>query len=73
MTRTTMRTSRFSLLLIVGLLCPAVGCGPDADDPTAFKNNMEEANRAAEKGKELMKGARKKPPNVPKRPLDEPG
>ncbi len=68
-----MRKSRFSLLLIVGLLYSAAACGPSADDPAAFKSNMEEANQAAEKGKELMKGARKKPPNVPKRPVDEPG
>ena len=68
-----MRTRRYSLLLVAGLLCSAVGCGPAADDPAAFKNGMDEAAKAAEKGKELMKGAKKKPPNVPKRPVDEPG
>ncbi|ODU48578.1 MAG: hypothetical protein ABT07_05855 [Microbacterium sp. SCN 70-10] len=68
-----MRTQRYSLLLIAGLLGPAAGCGPDADDPAAFKSGMDEAAKAAEKGKELMKRARKKPLNVPKRPVDEPG
>jgi hypothetical protein len=67
-----MKKSTIFAALISGCLA-ASGCGGDPDDPVAFQNNQQEAQKAAERGKEIMKGARKKPSNIPKNPLDEPG
>jgi hypothetical protein len=65
--------ARFIPPLIASISLLASACGPGADDPAQFKAQLEEASKTAKKGKELMKGARKKPPNVPKRPVDELG
>ncbi|WP_165248891.1 hypothetical protein [Paludisphaera soli] len=68
-----MRKSTFIAVLLSGCLAASAGCGGDPDDPAAFQNNQQEVQKAAERGKEIMKGARKKPSNIPKNPLDEPG
>jgi hypothetical protein len=56
-----MRRTRIALVLAAGLSLAFSACGQSqAFTPEKFQSGLEESIKAAEKGKELMKGARPK-------------
>lgn len=55
-----MRTTRRVLVLSASLSLLLSACGPGQDNPAEFKSGLEEAIKAAEKGKDLVKSPAKK-------------